>query len=312
MRFIITSAQSVEKLKQQAKKLKRKHGIPHAEALDKAAKQHNYNHWGHVTWCAKETLTLERPLSESCAEVVKNAQAGKHDMYVLENDGPSPLLLFSTERGDAWLLDPFKRYGLCLCWHSEAQPYSFRQSGRAMEIPWDTHYTTTEDYQFSIKSTNPKVGTCIVDGYPIDLIEEMERQKFSPDVRQIMLREGAEPITDELVEELVQRGWSRELVEQYRSQGMDYSRPRNTFLGPILTDEDFPENDEAEVEDASQVSGKDAFIQATGGFKIGQSMAELESNEREKSALLAKLKKGKATPADIARLEDLLGVDEDD
>lgn len=312
MRFIITSAKSVEKLKQLAKKLKRKHGIPHAEALDKAAKQHNYNHWWHVTLCAKETLRLERSLPESCAEAVKDAQSGKNDVYQLENDGVSPLLLFSTEGGDAWLLDPFRRLGLCLCWRSEAQPYQLRQNGRAMEIDWDTQYTTTEDYQFSIESTNPKLGTCLVDGYPIDLIEEVESQKFSPDVRQTILREGAEEITDALVEELVQRGWARDLVEQYRAQGMDYSRPRNSFLGPVMTDEDFPEDDGTENEDSRHTFDKDAFIQATGGFKVGQSMAEFEANEKEKSALLAKMAKGTATPVDIARLDALRGVDDDD
>lgn len=311
MRFILTSAQSVEKLKQLAKKLKRKYGIPHAEALNKAAKQRNYNHWGHVTWCAKETLKLERPIPQACAEVVKVAQSGKKDEYILENDGVSPLLLFSTERGDAWLLDPFKRLGLCLCWRSETQPYSLRQNGRAMEIDWDTQYTMTEDHRFSIECTNPKIGKCIADGYPIDLIEEVEMQRFSLDARQTIFGEGAEVITDTLVEELVQRGRTRESVEQFRAQGMTYSRPRNTFLGPVITDLDFPEDDNTEEAETRYFSGKDAPIEATGGFKVRQSMTEYESNEREKSALLAKMAKGMASPADIARLDDLRGVDDE-
>lgn len=249
MRFIITSARSVEKLKQLAKKLKRKHGISHADALDKAAKQHNYNHWGHVTWCAKETLKSEIPLQESCAELVKAAQSGRHEEYLLENEGVPPLVLFSTESGDAWLLDPFRSRGLCLCWHSEAQSYILRQNGRAMEIDWDTRYRTTEDYKFAVESTNPKVGTCVLDNYPVNFIEEIALRQFSPDVRQTIFGEGAEEVTDELVEELVQRGWDRKLVEQYRANGLSYSRPRNTFLGPVMTNEDFPEDDDEVVND---------------------------------------------------------------
>lgn len=199
MRFIVTSAQSVEKLKQFAKKLKRKNGIPHAEALNKAAKQHNYNHWGHVTWCAKETLRLENSLPE---------------------------------------------------------------------------------------------------------------EQFSPEIRQIFLGEGAEEITDELVEELVKSGMPRERVDEARALGFTYSRTRKSFLGPVMTDEDFPEDDDTEDEDIRPVSGKDAFIEATGGFKVKQSMAE--ANEREKYALLAKMAKGTTNLADIARLDHLRGVDDED
>jgi len=120
MRFVLTSTQTVEKFKQLAKKLKRNRGIPHAEALDKVAQQHSYNHWGHVAWCAKETLRLERGLPDACADAVKNAQAGTNEAHVLENEGVRPLFLFS-ENGDAWLLDPFDRKGLCLSWHGEPQ-----------------------------------------------------------------------------------------------------------------------------------------------------------------------------------------------
>jgi hypothetical protein len=243
MRFIATSARTVEQLRQLAKKLKRKLGIPHAKALDKAAKQHNYNHWSHVTWCAKETVQSERSLIEACAEVVKTAQAGECDAYVLQNDGVRPLLLFSEDR-DAWLLDPFKRLALCLCWRGEAQPYVLRENGRAMEIDWDSQYTTTEDYEFSVRSTNPKVGARLIAGYPIDLIEEQEREQFSPDMRQIFFGEGAEEITDNLVEELVLNGMPRERAEQARAEGMRYFRPRKSFLGPIMTDENFPDTDD--------------------------------------------------------------------
>lgn len=244
MRFIITSARIVEMLRQVAKKLKRKHSISHTEALDKAAKQHNYNHWLHVTWCEKETLKSERSLVEACADYVRSARDGKRDLDVLQHEGVTPLLLFSTDDGDAWLLDPIRQKGLCLCWRRETQIYTLRANGRAMEIDWDAEYLTTEDYGFSVQSTNPNVGTRVIAGYPIEDIERLEDQRFSEEIRQTIFGEGAEDVTDELVEELVRNGWSRETVEQYRAQELRYSRPRNTFLGPVLTNEDFPEDDD--------------------------------------------------------------------
>jgi hypothetical protein len=51
-RIIIASAQ-VEKLKQEARKLKRTTGVPHHEALDRAAQSAGFNHWHHVTESAK-------------------------------------------------------------------------------------------------------------------------------------------------------------------------------------------------------------------------------------------------------------------
>jgi len=176
-----------------------------------------------------------------------------------------------------------------------------------MEIGWDAQYTTTEESQFSVESTNPKVGTRLIEGYPIRFIEEVENQEFSPDMRQIFFGEGAEEITDELIEELVASGTPRERIEEARAQGMTYLRQRKAFIGPVMTDEDLIGDN-----DARYAIGKDAFIEATGGFSVGQGMAEFEANEREKYALLTKMARGKATPADIARLDHLRGVNEED
>ena len=54
MRYIPTSAVVVEKLKQAAKQAKRKYKIPHSEALNRVARGEGYDHWHHVTLCARE------------------------------------------------------------------------------------------------------------------------------------------------------------------------------------------------------------------------------------------------------------------
>ena len=54
MRFIPTTAEAVESLKKQAKKLQRKSGGKHTEALDRVARGAGYNHWHHVTLCLNQ------------------------------------------------------------------------------------------------------------------------------------------------------------------------------------------------------------------------------------------------------------------
>lgn len=56
--FIIASA-DVEKLKQQARKLKRDTGISHHEALDQVAKAAGFNHWHHVSESADAFKSTE-------------------------------------------------------------------------------------------------------------------------------------------------------------------------------------------------------------------------------------------------------------
>lgn len=55
--IIFTPFTRVEKLKQKAKKLKKKLGISHHDALDQAAYQSGYHHWHHVTKMAAITAT---------------------------------------------------------------------------------------------------------------------------------------------------------------------------------------------------------------------------------------------------------------
>jgi hypothetical protein len=52
------------------------------------------------------------------------------------------------------------------------------------------------------------------------------------DVRQIFFGEGTEPITDELIKELVEKGFPRNDLLYLKNEGAMYSRPRNSFIFP--------------------------------------------------------------------------------
>lgn len=77
MQFIPTTATAVEKLRRQAKTLRKSTGTSLAVAQDTIAQQHGYAHWKHVTVCAQQT-TRERPrkpLPEHLADYLDRAAA---------------------------------------------------------------------------------------------------------------------------------------------------------------------------------------------------------------------------------------------
>ncbi len=240
MRLVITSQTLVEKFKQEAKKLKRKQGGGYADALDRVARQHGYNHWGHVTWCAKETAFQGKTIAAACEDYIERAMAHAEKVGMKEVGPEVPaFVLFATTDGDAWLVNPPARAALCLCWQGERQAFSIEEDGAGILVKWDATYATTEDFGFDVKSENPRIGNRILFGYPVSIIEGTEDQfRFPPDVRQIFLGEGQEPLTDALVDELVSKGWPRDRLEDARRQGMSYSRPRNSMITPIFSDED--------------------------------------------------------------------------
>ncbi len=54
--------------------------------------------------------------------------------------------------------------------------------------------------------------------------------------RQVFCQEGAEPITDELIDELTTSDankWNRDRLQYWKSIGAVYSRPRNSILEPM-------------------------------------------------------------------------------
>lgn len=185
MRFIPTTAVFVEKLKQQARKLKRSRAMKQSDALDRVAKAHGFNHWGHVTWCLKEAAARSAGGCTFKADFVDPATysyTAEID-YILQlaTEGQTTLVsidtcvLFSSEDGDAWLLDVEEGRVLCLMWRGERQSYQIKEDAKQFFVEYDGLCQIGEGV-FHVQVENPKIGTRSIYGYPTQDIADMIRQ----------------------------------------------------------------------------------------------------------------------------------------
>ena len=238
MRFIPTSAIAVEKLKQLAKKSKTKLQISHAESLDRAARGAGYNHWGHVTWCLKEAERISNgpTLIKECNHIVEAAMAGKGRLVITGPEilAKQPLVLFSTEDGDAWLLEPNEGLAICLAWHRVRHEPRIHDSGRQIEIDWEGEFKIEGD-NFAVNIDIPSIGNRAIVGYPVDELRDaiFKAESFEKRLSEVFTNRDTVEITEGLLEELVSRGWKKEDLENARAAGAQFSRQRNSLLYPM-------------------------------------------------------------------------------
>ncbi|MEZ5632416.1 MAG: hypothetical protein R3F09_17125 [Burkholderiaceae bacterium] len=247
MRYISTSAATVDDLKKQAKKLQRKGGGKHADLLNRVARSAGYDHWHHVMLCLKETE--ERAgfgkLNAELDLIIRAARAGETKIIIT---GPEmvtvPLVLF-TSQGDAWMLDTNDDMAMCLIWQGEALPRSIRDAGRNIEIDWDGSFALDGE-GFAVDTDHPGIGRRIIYGYPLQELRQAidSAQSFDKRAHMIFGQEGAEDLTPELIERLVVRGWEREALENCAHEGARYSPSRNSLLYPAITDLDFDDDED--------------------------------------------------------------------
>ena len=74
-----------------------------------------------------------------------------------------PLIFFSTETGDAWMLDPEGQLALCLAQGGEAQSYNITETIDNFNIEWKAKYQIEGDI-FIITEQSGKIRTIL--GYP--------------------------------------------------------------------------------------------------------------------------------------------------
>ena len=73
MKFIITTATAVQKIKSSAKAIALKSEISHTKALEQAAQEAGYESWFHVQRCLKDRdLTTESTLVTSIKDQVSS------------------------------------------------------------------------------------------------------------------------------------------------------------------------------------------------------------------------------------------------
>jgi hypothetical protein len=73
------------------------------------------------------------------------------------------LVFFSTESGDAWMLDPADRFALCLAQGGDPQPYYIEETGSNFKIEWTANYEIDGD-KFIVIERSGRIRTII--GYP--------------------------------------------------------------------------------------------------------------------------------------------------
>jgi hypothetical protein len=243
MRYISTTAVAVEKLKQQAKKSKAKLKIPHSEALDRVARGAGYNHWNHVTWCAKATERLAGgpTLQKECEYIIDAAMKGRGTLVIT---GPEilkkgPLILFSTDDGDAWLLDPEDELVMNLAWHGARQEFEINDTGRQYRIGWHGEYRLNGP-MFQVDTMLENIGQRAIGGYPMDEIREsvQKAESIAVKMNDLFLDHQGQKLTDELIEQLVGEGWRRDDLLAGRDAGAVYSAKRGTLLYPMMSSED--------------------------------------------------------------------------
>jgi len=181
MRYIPVTDVFVEKLKQQAKKLKRSKAIQQAEALDRVARTYGFNHWGHVTWCLRESASRQSQgisvkadfidptklsFTSEVEYIIGCALKGSSNLVRLKS-----CILFSTGDGDAWLLDADDYRSLCLLWHGERQPAKIIENEHRFYIEYDGVFEVSGS-SFMVSSENPKIGRRTIWGYPSHEIAE--------------------------------------------------------------------------------------------------------------------------------------------
>jgi hypothetical protein len=74
-----------------------------------------------------------------------------------------PLVLFSTETGDAWMLDPQDGLALCLALEGEEQLFTIVEASANFSVEWGASYHIDED-RFVVISQPDRVQTFF--GYP--------------------------------------------------------------------------------------------------------------------------------------------------
>ena len=75
-----------------------------------------------------------------------------------------PLVFFSTETGDAWVLDPADSLALCLARAGERQSFTINETPTQFAIDWQANFQI-EDDQFIVFEKDGQTRTII--GYPI-------------------------------------------------------------------------------------------------------------------------------------------------
>jgi hypothetical protein len=83
-----------------------------------------------------------------------------------------PLIFFSTETGDSWVLDPEDKLALCLSRDGEKQDFMIKETKTNFGIEWKARYQI-QNKKFIVYYDTGEIRTII--GYPVEKIISMSR-----------------------------------------------------------------------------------------------------------------------------------------
>lgn len=83
-----------------------------------------------------------------------------------------PLALFSTDTGDAWLLDPADHRAVRLARDGDPEPIYFEETDTNFAIGWKGNYTVDGDAFVFIDNHSARIVTIL--GYPTDRVAQLE------------------------------------------------------------------------------------------------------------------------------------------
>ena len=84
-----------------------------------------------------------------------------------------PLIFFSTDTGDAWMLDPADHLALCLARAGDEQPYQILETRSKFNIVWNSEYKLADDlFLFADECDQIRA----IAGYPTDLLVQASRE----------------------------------------------------------------------------------------------------------------------------------------
>lgn len=105
----------------------------------------------------------EVSISKEADYIIKKAQS--YDSRVV---GLGSLVFFSTQTGDAWILDTVDRLALCLARDGERQNFRILETPTNFQIAWEAQYLINGE-TFVVTTKDGRVGTVL--GYPTREIE---------------------------------------------------------------------------------------------------------------------------------------------
>jgi hypothetical protein len=95
-------------------------------------------------------------------------RAAEHDGRLVS---VGPLVLFSTDTGDAWLLDPSDRLAARLATAGDPEPIYFEETDTNFAIGWKGNYRIDSDAFIYIDKDSGRILTIL--GYPTRRIAQM-------------------------------------------------------------------------------------------------------------------------------------------